>query len=233
MIIETMKRTALLLLFVVSIFVANAANELLQFGASSYDGWIYTQTVVELNSSNISQDNINLYWDYALISPEVTTHNVNSIKVNVTGHTNGYQNAEYSNTLGRVSVQLIDDNSEVLKEVKYTFNNKERDRNFEVYFDMTDIDNTPFRLRLACWNANIESRFSVRKVIMSVYEYNLSGVVGDVNNDGFVTAADVTALYDLLLNNDSDNVVSGDVNADGVITSADITAVYNVLLGES
>lgn len=228
-----MKRTALLLLFVVSIFVACAANELLHFGASNYDGWIYTQSVVELNSSNISQDNINLYWDYALISPEVTTHNVNSIKVDVTGHTNGYQNAEYSNTLGRVSVQLIDDNNEVLKEVKYTFSDKKRDRNFEVYFDITDIDNTPFRLRLACWNANIESRFSVKKVIMSVYEYNLSGVVGDVNNDGVVTAADITALYDLLLNNNSSNVVTGDVNNDGIITSADITAVYSVLLEES
>ena len=56
-------------------------------------------------------------------------------------------------------------------------------------------------------------------------------VPGDVNGDGNVTAADVTALYSVLLNNDQSNVVNGDQTGDGIITAADITAVYNVLLG--
>ena len=55
-------------------------------------------------------------------------------------------------------------------------------------------------------------------------------VPGDVNGDGNVTAADVTALYDFLLNNDTTNLVNGDQNGDGNITAADITAVYDVLL---
>ena len=54
---------------------------------------------------------------------------------------------------------------------------------------------------------------------------------GDVNGDGSVTSADVTALYNYLLNNDSSSIVNGDQNGDGNITSADVTAVYNVLLG--
>lgn len=57
-----------------------------------------------------------------------------------------------------------------------------------------------------------------------------SSVPGDVNGDGVVTAADVTALYDVLLNNNYSNVVNGDQNGDGQITAADITAVYDVLL---
>ena len=56
---------------------------------------------------------------------------------------------------------------------------------------------------------------------------------GDVNGDGEVTAADITALYDFLLNNDSSHLVNGDQNGDGNITSADITAVYDVLLGNN
>ncbi len=56
-------------------------------------------------------------------------------------------------------------------------------------------------------------------------------VSGDVNGDGNVTAADVTALYSVLLNNDQSNVVNGDQTGDGIITAADITAVYDVLLG--
>ncbi|MBO4721527.1 MAG: dockerin type I repeat-containing protein [Muribaculaceae bacterium] len=53
---------------------------------------------------------------------------------------------------------------------------------------------------------------------------------GDVNGDGEVTAADVTALYDVLLNNNYSNVVYGDQTGDNDITAADVTAVYNILL---
>ena len=60
-----------------------------------------------------------------------------------------------------------------------------------------------------------------------------SGIYGDVNGDGLVTAADVTAIYDWLLNNDNTNLINGDVNGDGNITAGDITEVYNILLGTS
>ncbi len=52
----------------------------------------------------------------------------------------------------------------------------------------------------------------------------------DVNGDGVVTAADVTALYDSMLG----NVPGGDqfdVNGDGLVTAADVTALYDYLLG--
>lgn len=56
-------------------------------------------------------------------------------------------------------------------------------------------------------------------------------VPGDVNGDGNVTAADVTALYDVLLNNNYTNAKNWDQNGDGEITAADITAVYGIMLG--
>ncbi len=56
-------------------------------------------------------------------------------------------------------------------------------------------------------------------------------VPGDVNGDGVVTAADITALYDVMLTGDFTHVVYGDQTGDGLITAADITAVYGVLLG--
>jgi hypothetical protein len=57
-----------------------------------------------------------------------------------------------------------------------------------------------------------------------------SVIPGDVNNDGTVTAADITALYDVLLNNDYSQIVNGDQTGDGVITAADVTAVYTIML---
>jgi len=55
---------------------------------------------------------------------------------------------------------------------------------------------------------------------------------GDVNGDGSVTSADVTALYNYLLDGDSSATINGDQNADGSITSGDVTMVYNILLGD-
>lgn len=56
-------------------------------------------------------------------------------------------------------------------------------------------------------------------------------VMGDANGDGNVTSADVTVIYNYILNNDESGLVNGDVNGDGYITSADVTFVYNILLG--
>ena len=54
---------------------------------------------------------------------------------------------------------------------------------------------------------------------------------GDVNGDGDVTSADVTALYSYLLNNDTSSLVNGDQDGDGFITSSDVTTVYTIILG--
>ncbi len=53
----------------------------------------------------------------------------------------------------------------------------------------------------------------------------------DVNRDGEVTAADITALYDYLLIGDMTYYETSDVTGDGEVTSTDITAIYNRLLG--
>ena len=57
------------------------------------------------------------------------------------------------------------------------------------------------------------------------------GVYGDVNCDGYVTTADITALYNYLLNGDETFIETSDVNGDGYITTSDITVIYNILLG--
>ncbi len=58
-------------------------------------------------------------------------------------------------------------------------------------------------------------------------------VVGDVNNDGSVTIADVTALVNIILGK-SETPASGvaDVNNDGSVTIADVTALVNIILGK-
>ena len=54
---------------------------------------------------------------------------------------------------------------------------------------------------------------------------------GDVNGDGYVNSADITALYNFLLNGDDSDIVNGDQDKDGNITSGDVTFVYSILMG--
>ena len=75
--------------------------------------------------------------------------------------------------------------------------------------------------------ASLESNYAV----YASCHIDVSALNGDVNGDGEVTAADVTALYDVLLNNDYSHVANGDQTGDNDITAADVTAVYNRLLG--
>ena len=54
----------------------------------------------------------------------------------------------------------------------------------------------------------------------------------DVDGDGYVTASDVTAIYNFLLNSSEyDYNEMYDVDGDNMVTAADITAIYNVILG--
>ena len=55
----------------------------------------------------------------------------------------------------------------------------------------------------------------------------------DVNQDGVWNAADVTALYNYILNGDMTYYETSDVNNDGVVNAADVTWVYNIILGQS
>ena len=60
-------------------------------------------------------------------------------------------------------------------------------------------------------------------------------ILGDVNGDGQITIADVTALVNIILGKDTAgqyNHSAADVNGDGQITIADVTALVNIILGK-
>ena len=58
--------------------------------------------------------------------------------------------------------------------------------------------------------------------------------IGDVNKDGSITIADVTALVNIILGKTTDYEARlADVNTDGSITIADVTALVNIILGKN
>ena len=63
----------------------------------------------------------------------------------------------------------------------------------------------------------------------------VASLLGDVNNDGAVTIADVTMAVNLILGKESAMAFSyanADVNDDGDISIADVTAIVNMILGK-
>ena len=62
-----------------------------------------------------------------------------------------------------------------------------------------------------------------------------SSLLGDVNRDGQISIADVTALVNIILGKDTTNQydhTAADVNRDSQITIADVTALVNIILGK-
>ena len=58
-------------------------------------------------------------------------------------------------------------------------------------------------------------------------------IVGDVNYDGSVNAADITALYNYILNGERRYLPTSYVNGDDAVNAGDVTAVYNIILGQN
>lgn len=86
------------------------------------------------------------------------------------------------------------------------------------------------------WDANANRAFLVSEEPTPIF----IRIIGDVNKDGFVTIADVTALVNIILGkatieNDSDkyDFEAADVNADNFTTIADVTALVNIILGKN
>ena len=225
-----MKTFLLSVVMLAGVWSAAIANEFVRFDLNTYNGWDYTRPGFVLNSTSIGQNDVTLYKasngdNYTLISPIIDKGTVTTLHVRVLGYSKLYNNPNYDAYKGSPTIEIIDGQGNVLKSVFYEFENKELIRSFTVQMPVADLNISSFRVRLACWSAGIYSALAIREVVVDD-----GMLLGDVNGDGDVTAADVTALYDFLLNNDSSALLHGDQNGDGQITSADITAVYDVLL---
>ena len=90
------------------------------------------------------------------------------------------------------------------------------------------VDGSNFRMENG---GKFTFRINVSNMTLTVIPVANPVVAGDVNGDGDVTAADITALYSFLLSGDDSDIVNGDQDGDGDITTHDVTFVYEILLG--
>lgn len=96
----------------------------------------------------------------------------------------------------------------------------------QFFFFLSNLDNAcTYRVTTYYYN----EKALVKQGILT-FKMDISGAC-DVNCDKAVNAADVTALYNHILNGNNTFLSSSDVNGDGAVNAADVTAVYNYILG--
>ena len=93
-----------------------------------------------------------------------------------------------------------------------------------------DYQNSQFRI--LNYSSDNQQRVWLYKLVDEQEPVEPEVLLGDVNNDGFVTISDVTALIDYLLSGDSTgvNLDNADVNGDKNVAISDVTALIDLLL---
>lgn len=171
--------------------------------------------VAQTTPANISAD-VQAQVNYTTINTSATVTN---------NHTNTYNdyilarlykkepNSGNTGYLCGAKSQLVNLASGASTTVNFTFDNLEFP---ETYFVIYFYYSNGSRVRIkATPNQNTVSPFDKL----------------DVNQDGIISSVDVSAIYDVLLNNNRRFKPYADVNGDGEINAVDITIIYNKLLG--
>jgi len=206
------------------------ARVLAVFNQNNYEGWVYDRPGFYMDTEAISKNKIGLYGSCTLTSPQLNCAGVDTVIVVVNeSYSLYYQNDKYDARKGSPTVSLIDEGGNVVKSVEHVFSTAQLQRVFTVKIDISDVSATILKLRLSCPQADTYCALYMRDFVVEGAE-STPPVAGDVNGDGELTSADVTSLYNWLLNGDHSAIVNGDVNGDGSITSNDVTAVYNFML---
>ena len=217
-----MKKQLLTCLF--SIMVLSGAAQLPQFSSRSFEGWIYSNPVTELNQSNIVNNKIYLYrtstgLDLTLTSPEFACREGQMI-------TDQWKDEHFVVSKVALTAALLDASGVVVDSVTFTPVSVSRTNYIKLSL-IVPVSLDVARLRFASWKADVNSNGAVRQILIASF------LRGDVNLDGEVTVADVDAITDVILghSDDPDLRHRADVNVDGEVGLADINDVIDIIIG--
>ena len=198
-----------------------------QFNNKSFDEWTYSRADVELNSYNILHNKITLFTTqagntYTLTSPAFSCEAVDTLTLTTTWVTEYWNESYLKPDRVALTVALLNEQGVTVDSVTCAVTTPTKTNILTMKLDRQSGWPSHGQLRLAAWKADVQSNGAVREVVLEV------STRGDVNQDGTVSIADVTALVNALLDEKEDAVF--DVNNDGTVSIADITALVNIVL---
>lgn len=229
-----MKFLKLFLLSLVASASAQASAVFANFDQNHFEGWIYTRPNFELNTYNISTNRITLFTasngnEYTLISPAFETAGAKYVCVDFLWVSDNYNDHDkYNLTKGSPTIELMDLNGNVLKTKTYQLREAALEHNVTVYLKVPGaVEDVKVRLRAPFANADCCGAVRTARISGS----DNDGVLpGDVNGNGKVDVADVTALINMILGVAETKASVADVNGNGIVDVADVTALINLIL---
>lgn len=157
---------------------ATAQESLALFNQNSYAGWSYTRPGFKLDTYSISMNNVKLYRsssnvDYTLVSPAFTCAGLKTVDVDATLYCTTVPSGTYDLNRGYPTFQLLDLNGGVLASVDVVFAEAQQFHEHLPVSISVPHGTSQAKLRVAAWNADLNSTISVREVAVTA---NASGV---------------------------------------------------------
>lgn len=208
--------------------VLSCRGQVPQFSSSSFAGWIYNNPAIYLNEDNILANRIVLYktsagLDQTLVSPEFYCAAGQSIDMDVTWITTQWRDEQFDKSKVALTAALIDGNGVTVDSVTYEFTTINKTNHVSLSVDaLKSISRA--RLRFASWKADVNSNGAIRQIVAS------TSLMGDVNQDGEISVADVNAVVGVILGTSADSNGRADVNRDGEVGVADVNRIVDFIL---
>ena len=230
-----MNRAITLVVTILAVLTAWGQN-VPQFTSTDFEGWTYNKPGVELNNSNIANGKVVffMYQDtlpLTLISPEFPCSGIDSIAATVTWYTEAYNNSRFD--LSKASLTLvIEDADGVLQDSVTCVPTTPGTSSHKLVFKVAVPRGLATgRMRFVSWTGDVLSCGAIKKTKIEATASGGDEVLrGDVDGNGTIDPADISALINYLLNGSPVNEANADMNNDGSIDPSDISTLINFLL---
>ena len=214
------------------------AQTLPQFSSDSFEGWVYNNPGVELSTTNIGGGRIVLYTSantgltLTLISPEFSCQGIDTISSVVTWYTKGATTSGFDLSRAALTLAIDDVEGNPLDSMTVTPTTPGVSTHMLEFSIPVPPGLTAARLRFVSWQGVVASCGAVRNATFTAITSSPQSLhPGDVDGNGTVSIADVTALIDYLLGASSPvEVANADIDSDGVVNINDVTLLIDKLL---
>ena len=220
-----------LLAAVVLMFISVGAwSQVPQFTSTDYEDWVYNNPSIELNTTNILANRIVLYTTSTgliqdLISPVFDSYAGQTIDMSLIFVTDQWKSASFVKSKVALTAALLNEQGATVDSVTWVPTDIGRYNYLNMSLRVSRTLRNA-RLRFVSWKADVNSSGAIRQITAT------SALRGDVNLDGEVTVADVNAIIDVIVKDETDPELlsRADVNQDGEVSIADINNVVDILL---
>ena len=211
----------------------------------TFTGWDTDFTNVQSNLTVTAQYTINTYtvtfkdWDGTVLKTQTVNYGGSATAPTVPGRV-GYTFTGWDRSFTNVTSNLIVTAQYTINTYTVTFKDwdgtvlKTQTVNYGAAATAPTVPGREGYTFIG-WDRDF-SNVTSNLIVTALYQENTQpgNLVGDVNCDGYITSADISALFAYIMNAGSltdQGVINADLNGDGVITSADVTLLAQLIFG--